>query len=404
MTRSPACSSRSAPTAAASRCSSTAASRRKGQRRHAVRDRRAGDRGAVRRRAARPGRRASAPAAPGTSGCLDIRFGAVHAHVDSGCFLRLVDKQAPERRRLDRLRRRPRQRPRDAPRLARDGDRDRRRRPHDRIGRRQRQHPAPASGGPGHQALGRGARTPSSARRDNAGDQLFALPMTSVPRQRPRLRSARHPERGARQRVGVDPAGAEAARLPRGHRLGHARREHDRRPGAPVAPHRDPRHRPPRPRAARRRRSTGPGRKSSGRAPASWKCSPAPAPRGSTSTARRSPSTTANSPPAGSPPPPIRARRSTSNAYLENLAAGLQPAPAAEPHRQRRDRRGRPRRRRLLAGGDRPAADRLRQSVDDERRRRRRDLRRPADQRPRHLHHRRDVPRDRHRSASTRAG
>ncbi len=28
----------------------------------------------------------------GNAGCLDIRFGAVHAHVDSGCFLRLVDK------------------------------------------------------------------------------------------------------------------------------------------------------------------------------------------------------------------------------------------------------------------------------------------------------------------------
>jgi hypothetical protein len=28
----------------------------------------------------------------GHAGCLDIRFGAVHAHVDSGCFLRLVDK------------------------------------------------------------------------------------------------------------------------------------------------------------------------------------------------------------------------------------------------------------------------------------------------------------------------
>jgi hypothetical protein len=31
----------------------------------------------------------------GNSGCLDIRFGAVHAHVDSGCFLRLVDKKHP---------------------------------------------------------------------------------------------------------------------------------------------------------------------------------------------------------------------------------------------------------------------------------------------------------------------
>jgi hypothetical protein len=31
----------------------------------------------------------------GNAGCFDIRFGAVHAHVDSGCFLRLVDKQHP---------------------------------------------------------------------------------------------------------------------------------------------------------------------------------------------------------------------------------------------------------------------------------------------------------------------
>ncbi|HEY0277123.1 MAG TPA: hypothetical protein VGC32_02520 [Solirubrobacterales bacterium] len=31
----------------------------------------------------------------GQSGCLDIRFGAVHAHVDSGCFLQLVDKAHP---------------------------------------------------------------------------------------------------------------------------------------------------------------------------------------------------------------------------------------------------------------------------------------------------------------------
>jgi hypothetical protein len=31
----------------------------------------------------------------GQSGCLDIRFGAVHAHVDSGCFLQLTDKQHP---------------------------------------------------------------------------------------------------------------------------------------------------------------------------------------------------------------------------------------------------------------------------------------------------------------------
>jgi hypothetical protein len=31
----------------------------------------------------------------GNAGCLDIRFGAVHAHVDSGCFLRLVDKHHP---------------------------------------------------------------------------------------------------------------------------------------------------------------------------------------------------------------------------------------------------------------------------------------------------------------------
>jgi hypothetical protein len=32
---------------------------------------------------------------PGNAGCLDIRFGAVHAHVDSGCFLRIVDKAHP---------------------------------------------------------------------------------------------------------------------------------------------------------------------------------------------------------------------------------------------------------------------------------------------------------------------
>jgi hypothetical protein len=31
----------------------------------------------------------------GHAGCLDIRFGAVHAHVDSGCFLQLVDKAHP---------------------------------------------------------------------------------------------------------------------------------------------------------------------------------------------------------------------------------------------------------------------------------------------------------------------
>jgi hypothetical protein len=31
----------------------------------------------------------------GHAGCLDIRFGAVHAHVDSGCFLQLIDKQHP---------------------------------------------------------------------------------------------------------------------------------------------------------------------------------------------------------------------------------------------------------------------------------------------------------------------
>ncbi|OJU85257.1 MAG: hypothetical protein BGO11_18560 [Solirubrobacterales bacterium 70-9] len=31
----------------------------------------------------------------GHSGCLDIRFGAVHAHVDFGCFLQLIDKKHP---------------------------------------------------------------------------------------------------------------------------------------------------------------------------------------------------------------------------------------------------------------------------------------------------------------------
>jgi hypothetical protein len=32
----------------------------------------------------------------GHAGCLDIRFGAVHAHVDSGCFLRVVDPHDPK--------------------------------------------------------------------------------------------------------------------------------------------------------------------------------------------------------------------------------------------------------------------------------------------------------------------
>jgi hypothetical protein len=31
----------------------------------------------------------------GSAGCLDIRFGAVHAHVDSGCFLRIATKKDP---------------------------------------------------------------------------------------------------------------------------------------------------------------------------------------------------------------------------------------------------------------------------------------------------------------------
>jgi hypothetical protein len=31
----------------------------------------------------------------GHAGCLDIRFGAVHAHVDFGCFLQLIDKKHP---------------------------------------------------------------------------------------------------------------------------------------------------------------------------------------------------------------------------------------------------------------------------------------------------------------------
>ncbi len=33
--------------------------------------------------------------APGQAGCLDLRFGAVHAHVDSGCFLRVTDPRDP---------------------------------------------------------------------------------------------------------------------------------------------------------------------------------------------------------------------------------------------------------------------------------------------------------------------
>jgi hypothetical protein len=33
--------------------------------------------------------------APGQAGCLDLRFGAVHAHVDSGCFLRVIDPRDP---------------------------------------------------------------------------------------------------------------------------------------------------------------------------------------------------------------------------------------------------------------------------------------------------------------------
>ena len=32
----------------------------------------------------------------GHAGCLDIRFGAVHAHVDSGCFLRVATKKDPK--------------------------------------------------------------------------------------------------------------------------------------------------------------------------------------------------------------------------------------------------------------------------------------------------------------------
>jgi hypothetical protein len=32
----------------------------------------------------------------GRAGCLDIRFGAVHAHVDSGCFLRIATKRDPK--------------------------------------------------------------------------------------------------------------------------------------------------------------------------------------------------------------------------------------------------------------------------------------------------------------------
>ena len=84
------------------------------------------------------------------------------------------------------------------------------------------------------------------------------------------------------------------------------------------------------------------------------------------------------------------------NAYLENLGAAfnLHPPPSLTGNAEIGA---------VAHGGGvysleatRPPADQLRQSLDDERRRRRRDLRRPADQRPRHLHHRRDLPRDRH--------
>jgi hypothetical protein len=185
----------------------------------------------------------------GQSGCLDIRFGAVHAHVDSGCFLQLIDKKHPGGDasiayggvHVNGLELRP-----DSPGAA--------------IVIDSAAHTIESEGGstsvptPGHprrQALGRG---PGREARQEGQPRRSALLAADgeIPRQRPRLRSARDPQRRAGQRVGVDPAGAEAARLPRGDRLGDAGREHDRRPGARVAPHRDPRRRLPRPRAARR--------------------------------------------------------------------------------------------------------------------------------------------------------
>jgi hypothetical protein len=41
------------------------------------------------------GRKGLGTQSTGHAGCLDIRFGAVHAHVDSGCFLRVVDPHDP---------------------------------------------------------------------------------------------------------------------------------------------------------------------------------------------------------------------------------------------------------------------------------------------------------------------
>jgi hypothetical protein len=42
------------------------------------------------------GRKGLGSEGSGHAGCLDIRFGAVHAHVDSGCFLRVVTKKDPK--------------------------------------------------------------------------------------------------------------------------------------------------------------------------------------------------------------------------------------------------------------------------------------------------------------------
>jgi hypothetical protein len=92
---------------------------------------------------------------------------------------------------------------------------------------------------------------------------------------------------------------------------------------------------------------------------------------------------------------PIRARRSTttpsSRTSARRSTSTRRPAsPATRRSARSRMVTG------LLASSDRPTADLVRRSLDDERRRRRRRLRRPADERARHLQHDRDVPRDRH--------
>ena len=42
------------------------------------------------------GKKGLGTAGSGNAGCLDVRFGAVHAHVDFGCFLRLATKKDPK--------------------------------------------------------------------------------------------------------------------------------------------------------------------------------------------------------------------------------------------------------------------------------------------------------------------